>query len=324
MIAGHPPVPAEPAADGSGDYKGAVQRVTIVSAMTNLALAVIKVVAGLLAGSQALIADGIHSVSDLVTDAIVWLAAHFAAQPPDEDHPYGHGRFETVATVLLSAVLVTTGGAIIVHAVASFSNSEVPESYAFIVALISIAANEGLYQYNMRVGRRIRSSLLIANAWHNRSDAGSSVASALGVLGARLGFPMLDPVAALLVGLMVARMGLEIGWKSVEELLDSSLEEQLLKDLGSRATTVEGVLSVHALRARRMGPNILVDLHIDVPGSMTVLEAHELTEDVEKAILDRFDAVSEVLVHVDPIELPDEQRAAEIGARVEPAEVPSA
>jgi len=292
-----------------GDFIGEARRVTLVGVVVNLSLAVLKAVVGLGSGSSALVADAAHSVSDFVTDVIVLISTYLAAQPPDEDHPYGHGRFETIGTVLLATALVTAGAGIALAAIREFGSPKAGGSnLALLVAGISVLANEFLFRYTLAVGTRLGSRVIIANAWHNRSDAASSIAAFAGILGAHFGYPILDPVAAVIVGGMIIKIGLGIGWKGLQELTDTALEASLLEKITAEVRATPGVIGVHAVRARRMGPYVLVDLHLDVPGDWTVLRAHSLAEEVEQHILEGFLQVNELLIHLDPIELDDPDR----------------
>lgn len=286
-----------------------VRRVTLTGLVANVGLAAVQLVSGALTGSRALIADGVHTLSDLVSDGVVLLASRLAAAPPDEDHPYGHGKYEPLATIILSALLAVTGAGIAVSGYEAFSSPSAPSSAAALFALLGLVVKESLYHYTVRAGRRLRSELLRANAWHHRSDALSSAVSFGGVVGALSGYPILDPVASVIVACIIGWMALRMGYQSIQQLLDAALEEDLKADIREAALELDGVISVHALRARRMGPYVLVDLHIDVPGSMTVLEAHGIAERAESRIRERFREVSEVLIHLDPAEKADPDRS---------------
>lgn len=282
-------------------YSSEVRRVTFVGSAVNIFLTVLQLIGGLLTNSRALIADSVHSLSDLLSDGVVILANKLASAPPDDDHPYGHGKYETLGTIFLSALLCVTGAALAFNATLNFEDPQLPGPLAIAFAFIGLVAKEGLYHYTMRVGKAIRSQLLIANAWHHRSDAVSSLASFVGIAGAVFINPILDAVAALIVGLLIIRMGLSIGWQSLQELLDAALEDDLLEKVQEEALKHPGAHSVHNVRARRMGPYILVDFHLDVPAELTILEAHRISELVEQAILKRFSEVTEVLIHLDPV-----------------------
>jgi cation diffusion facilitator family transporter len=227
MIGGHHQAAA--AANGNLARAGETKRVTLIGALVNLLLSVIKVIFGVISQSHSLVADGIHSLSDLISDGVIYAAAHHAHQEPDEKHPYGHGRFETAATLALGGVLILVAVGIIWDAADRLFNPErllQPTALALLVAVISILAKELLYHYTVRVAQRIRSDMLKANAWHHRSDAVSSVAVLIGVGGTMAGLPYLDAIAAVVVGLMIARIGWELGQSAFQELVDSSLDEE--------------------------------------------------------------------------------------------------
>jgi len=280
----------------------ATRRVTWVGIVTNLALAALKIVAGVIGNSQALVADGVHSISDLVTDAVVLLAARHAAQEADHDHPYGHGRIETAAAVFVGILLLGTAALIAGRALVTLGSAglAVPGLATLLVAVGSVAAKEALFHYTRRTARRIRSRLLEANAWHHRTDAMSSIVVAAGIGGALVGFPMLDAVAAIIVALMIARVGGGLIWQSLRELVDTGLEPETLEELRAAAQAVDGVKHVHTLRSRWMGHHALLDLHIQVGQRMSVSEGHRIGEAVRRTLLEHAPHLGDVMVHVDP------------------------
>ena len=282
----------------------ATRRVTWAGIGVNLLLAAIKIAAGTLGNSQALVADGVHSISDLVTDAVVLLAARHAAQDADHDHPYGHGRIETAATVLVGILLLGTAALIAERAVVTLGGGALvaPGLATLIIALASMGAKEALFHYTRRVGRRIRSRLLEANAWHHRSDALSSVVVAIGIGGALAGVLTLDAVAAIVVAVMIAKVGLDLIWQSLRELVDTGLDADTLASLRAAAEAVDGVKHVHTLRSRWMGHHALLDLHVQVGQRMSVSEGHRIAEAVRLRLLEQAPQLADVMVHVDPEE----------------------
>jgi len=279
------------------------QRVTLVGAIINLLLATAKVLVGWLAQSQALVADGIHSLSDLLSDALVWFAAHHASQAPDLDHPYGHGRFETLATLGLSLMLLLVAAGITWDAIERLFHPEEllsPSYPALVVALISILANEWLYHYTIKVSRRLKSDMLRANAWHHRSDAVSSIVVLVGVAGTMAGLSYLDAIAAILVGLMIAHVAWELGWPAIQELVDAGLAEERLEKIKRVILAVDGVQAIHMLRTRLMGGQASVDVHVLVDPWLTVSEGHMISQRVMDSLLEGVDEVSDVTVHIDP------------------------
>ena len=279
------------------------QRVTIVGALVNLTLAIVKISVGYWSRSQSLIADGFHSLSDLASDILIWWVAGHAAEGPDEEHPYGHGRFETAATLGLGAALVLVAGGITLDAIERLFETErlwKPSVWAMYVALGSVLANEALYWYTLAAAKRVRSEMLKANAWHHRTDAISSIVVLIGVGGTLLGYDRLDAIAAIIVGLMVAKVGWDLGWGAMQELVDSALEEETIEQIRRIIEDVHGVRSVHMLRTRRQGHEALADVHIQVEPWVSVSEGHMVSTAVELRIKKGVDEITDVTVHVDP------------------------
>ena len=288
----------------------AINQVTLWGVFVNLVLSVAKLAGGFFGQSQALIADGLHSLSDLASDAMVFFAARHASEEADEEHPYGHARFETIATVALAVLLAIVGLGIAYDAIVSLVSDEVieiPDLFTLWIALFSILSNEGLYHYTRHVGTRIRSNLLLANAWHHRSDAVSSIVVLVGIAGTQLNMPKLDAYAAIIVALMIVRIGFKLGYDSVQELVDASLEPELVDKIRQKILTHEGVRELHMLRTRRLGHHAHVDVHILVAPRLSVSEGHHISETVEKMLIESFDTINDVTVHIDPED--DEQEA---------------
>lgn len=280
-----------------------VRKVTLIGSVIDLLLGVIKIIIGVVGSSQALVADGIHSLSDLVTDFMVLFAAKHSHREADAEHPYGHGRIETVATVVLGSTLVIVAIGISYDAVRRMMVPELlphPGVVALLAALVSVAAKEGIYHYTMRAANRLRSNMLRANAWHSRTDAISSVVVVIGVIGVMLGFAYLDAIAAVVVALMIAKIGWDLAWKSIQELIDTSLDESEVEEIRASILDVAGVRALHMLRTRRSGSDALVDVHILVDPSLSVSEGHQIGEAVRKRLIERLDDVSDVTVHIDP------------------------
>ena len=281
----------------------AKRRVTLVGGAINLALGAGKIGLGVVGHSQALVVDGVHSLSDLLSDALVLVAASYGSQRADHDHPYGHARIETVATAGVGAVLLLVAAGFIYDAVQRLLLDPgalwVPGWLALAAALGSLAVKEGLYHYTRRVARQARSDLIHANAWHHRSDALSSLVVLGGITGVLLGLPWLDAVAAVVVALMLAHAGLHFAWHSVRELIDTGLEPRRVAEIEGMIEQIDDVREVHGLRSRRMGPDALVDLHIVVDPRLSVSEGHRVSEAVRRRVIGEIPEVSEVLVHVD-------------------------
>lgn len=286
------------------DLRAAAMRNTsVVGAIVNIFLTIIKIVFGVAGNSHSLISDGIHSLADLSTDLMVWVAARYSNMPADRSHPYGHGRIETAFTVMLALVLLLTALGIVYDAGQRLSTPSallVPSTFVLIIAFISIVANEGLYHYTMRAAKRHKSGLLHANAWHHRSDAISSVVVLLGVAGSLIGFVYLDAIASIVVAIMIGRIGWEQGKQAMSELIDTALEPKKVKAIRNIISEVEGVKDVHMLRTRRMGGNALVDVHVEVKPRISVSEGHQISEYVRMKLIRTITEVTDVTVHIDP------------------------
>ena len=278
-------------------------RVTLVGGVVNLLLGVGKVVAGWLGQSQALIVDGVHSLSDLLSDVMVLLAARAGSRSADSDHPYGHGRIETVASAVVGAFLLLIAGGFVYDALQRVlldpEGLMQPGLLALAVALVSILVKEGLYRYTMAGARRTRSNLLAANAWHHRSDSLSSVIVVGGIVGVLLGLPWLDAIAAIIVALMLAGIGLKIAWGSVRELVDTALTPEEIAEIERVVREIDGVRDVHGVRTRRMGQDALADLHIVVDPRLSVSEGHRISEEVHDRLMRHIRDISDVLVHTE-------------------------
>jgi cation diffusion facilitator family transporter len=283
-------------------------RASYVGAAINVLQTLIKIGFGILGQSAALIADGIHSLSDLLSDLLVIIAVRLGSREADYEHPYGHRRFETIATVILGISLIAIGGAIAWSVMERMANPEhlpVPNPLSMGVAGLSILINEWLYHYTKRIAKTTRSKLLLANAWHQRSDAISSLVVLFGIGAVMLGYPLADAVAAIVVALMVAKIGLNLVLDSIKELVDTSLPPALVADIRTAIHAIDGVESIHLLRTRQMGEDAFIDAHIVVDPRITVSEGHMIGDIVKDDLIKRFDDVMDVLVHVDP---EDDQR----------------
>ena len=285
------------------DRYGEARYVTLVGSVIDLVLGVAKIVVGVIGSSQALIADGVHSLSDLATDVMVLVAMKHGSRDPDEQHPYGHGRIETLATVALGVALIAVGAGIAWDAIARMQSPERlmhPGWLALSIAFISIVSKEAIYRYTLRAADRLNSNLLRANAWHSRTDAISSVVVVIGVAGSMAGYNFLDSVAAIGVAVMVAKIGFDLSWQSSQELIDAAMEPEQVEEIRQAILSVDGVKTLHMLRTRRMGSDGLVDVHILVNPKLSVSEAHLISDRVRLKLLKEVDAVTDVMVHIDP------------------------
>ncbi|AGA35270.1 Cobalt-zinc-cadmium resistance protein [Thioalkalivibrio nitratireducens DSM 14787] len=292
---------------------------TLVAAMVNSALAVTQIVAGWLFQSQALIADGVHTLSDLVSDGVVLVAARKASASPDRDHPYGHGRIETLATVVVGVMLAVAAlgiGWAAVQRLLAWEMVSGPAPAALAFAVLTLVAKEGLYQYTVRVARRIGSPLLHANAWHHRSDAISSLVVLVGIGGAVAGWPWLDAVAALVVAVFILHMAWRLVFKSAAELIDTALEPEQVATIRDAIACVPGVKSAHMLRTRKLGNEAAADVHIQVAPRISVSEGHQIADEVYRSVRASFPALRDVTVHVDPEN--DEEQVRSVGLPLRP------
>jgi cation diffusion facilitator family transporter len=301
----------------TAERAAAASRSTWVSVAVNIGLTSVQIAVGVLAKSQGLVADGIHSLSDLVSDFVVLLANHHARKDADADHPYGHQRFETAASLALGGLLLAVGVGMLWSAFVKLEQPEtVPQVHvaALWVAGGALAAKELLFRYMLSVAKRVKSSLLVANAWHARSDAASSLVVGVGIVGNLAGYPILDPIAAAIVGFMVGRMGWSFGWDALHDLMDRSIDEQEVTAIRGTLEGTPGVVGVHDVRTRKMGDMIVVDAHIEVDATLTVEAGHDIAVEARNRVMQRH-RVLNLMTHVDPWHRPDLDHATPTAAR---------
>ena len=280
----------------------AAARSTWVSVVVNVVLSCVQIVVGVAAKSQGLVADGIHSLADLVSDFVVLIAGRHSQKDADEDHPYGHQRFENAASLALGLLLMGVGVGMVWSAVGKLQTPEsIPTAHsaALWVALAALVSKELLFRYMLRVAKRVKSGMLVANAWHARSDAASSLVVALGLIGNLMGYPLLDPIAALIVGLMVAKMGWGFGWDALHDLMDRAVDEEEVQAIRQTLMDTPGVAGVHDVRTRKMGDMVVADAHIEVDATLTVEEGHNIAVAARLAVMQRH-RVLNLMTHVDP------------------------
>lgn len=285
------------------DRQKAMNHVTLIGSVVNIILAAIKIIFGWLGQSQALIADGIHSLSDLATDILVLFAAHYSNKEADDDHPYGHRKIETLTTVALGIFLILVAFGIMIDAILRLTTTTellIPSWIALSAALASIIAKELLYHYTLKIANQINSNLLKANAWHHRSDAISSVIVVIGIIGVMLGMPILDALAAIGVSFMIIAMGWNLCWNSLKELIDTAIDSKTLNKIKSTITSVDGVIALHHLRSRFMGNEGFVDVHVIVDPYLSVSEGHKIGDTVHSILMNEVASVTDVIVHIDP------------------------
>ncbi|MDN7871907.1 cation diffusion facilitator family transporter [Burkholderia multivorans] len=286
----------------SADKHAVARKSTFVSIVLNVILATFQIAVGVIAHSQALIADGVHSISDLISDFVVLVANRHSGAVPDADHNYGHSRYETVASLFLGAILIAVGIGMLWRGGERLVHLEtIPPVHfsALLVALTVLVSKEALFRYMLREARRVRSAMLVANAWHARSDAASSLVVAIGIVGSLFGFRLLDPIAAAIVGFMVARMGWTFGYDALQDLSDRALSLAETAEIRALLAATPGVRDVHDLRTRKMGDAALVDAHILVDPMISVSEGHYIAETARARVL-ADPRVLDALIHVDP------------------------
>ena len=286
----------------SNNRTKASQKVTIVGALIDFLLSIIKIILGFIGQSGALIADGVHSFSDLLTDWVTWYAAKLSGDAPDADHPYGHERFETVATLGLSIFLAIVGTIIIFEGFGRFSNPNElrHENWLIAAAALSVLSKEALYWYTVKVARDINSDLLKANAWHHRTDAFSSIVVVIGIIGAANGYFFFDSVAAIIVGILIIYIGWQLGFEATKELVDTSIDQEDIKALRVALSEIKGVNSVHTLRTRKVGHKKSADVHVQVNPFLSVSEGHIISVSVERVAKECIEELDDVTVHIDP------------------------
>lgn len=287
-----------------------IYRVTLIGSAVNAVLIVLKFIAGIFGKSSAMIADAVHSLSDFITDVIVLVFVKIAGKPRDKGHDYGHGKFETFATMIIGLLLSLAGVGLLANGIDLVIKScnghtlERPTMLALVIAVVSILSKEWLYRFTAAKGREVNSQAVVANAWHHRSDAISSAGTLVGVAGAMFlgdSWRILDPVAAIVVSLFIIKSGYDIMKPSVNELLESSLPEAQETEIRQLVLGVPGIISVHNLRTRRIGNGIAVDLHAKMDGSISLTEAHSRASAAEMAIRGRFGANAIINIHMEPV-----------------------
>lgn len=287
-----------------------IYKVTIVGFFVNLFLSVGKLIAGLVGNSGAMIADAVHSISDFVTDVIVLVFVKISAKPKDECHDYGHGKYETLATVMIGVLLAVVGIGIFVtnvEKIVAFAKGEQivrPELIALFAAAISIIAKEILFQYTRKVGQKVESSVVVANAWHHRSDALSSIGVLIGIGGAYfLGekWVILDPIAALIVSVLICKVSYELFLPGIQELLERSLPKDVEDEIVAIVCKDSLITNPHNLKTRKIGANIAIEIHVRLPSETTIAVAHEKTDAIERDLREKYGEKTQVIIHVEPL-----------------------
>ncbi|MCK5214083.1 MAG: cation transporter [Candidatus Omnitrophica bacterium] len=288
----------------SREYYSLIKRAAGVSILTNICLAAVKFTLGFVGRSQAVIADAVHSLSDLGTDFAVLFGVDQWAKPPDEEHPYGHGRIETIVTLIITLILILIALGIGYNALASIGQKDLqqPEKIALVAALISIVAKEILYRYTIKIGKKTKSSALIANAWHQRSDVLSSVPVAIvvGIAAVNPRWAYLDNVGAVIVSLLIIYIAVNMMKQALTEIVDTGASKNHVESINKIVLATEGVKETHALRSRRIGGEWYLDLHIHVEPRLSVLEGHNISENVKRNLIENGPDVVDVVIHLEP------------------------
>ena len=294
------------------DREKRIYRVTLAGSAVNVVLLVFKFVAGFFGGSAAMIADAVHSLSDFITDVIVLLFVRLSSKPEDSDHDYGHGKYETLATSLIGLALLCVGVMIMYNGVHSIVSAVMgkplpqPGMIALAAALVSIALKEWAYRFTAKVGRECESQAVVANAWHHRSDALSSIGTAVGIGGAILlgdKWAVLDPIAAVVVSVFIIRTAWQLTKKSAGELLEQSLPAEMEREIVDIVACEPMTSEVHHLRTRRIGSHIAIEMHLRMPGDISLYESHQHATNIEQKLRKRFGASTHIGLHVEPLKI---------------------
>ncbi len=289
----------------NSEPKAIAMRVSINTIIVNAVLSGFKLLAGIISGSAAMISDAVHSASDVFSTIIVMVGVHISAKDADTEHPYGHERMECVAAILLACVLALTGLVIGYSGIQSLISSTqsplaAPGLLALIAAIISIAVKEGMYWYTRNAAKKINSGALMADAWHHRSDAFSSVGSLIGIAGARLGLPILDPIAAIAICIFILKASYDIFKDGIDKMVDKACPEEVVAPIRELVLQVDGVVDIDLMKTRMFGARYYVDIEITADGSLTLSEAHHIAETVHAEIEHHFPDVKHCMVHVNP------------------------
>ena len=284
----------------------AAMRVSFVSIIWNIILSIFKLLAGIFAHSGAMISDAVHSASDVLSTFIVIIGVKIANKESDKTHPYGHERMECVAAILLSAILFATGlgigyKGILIISSNDYTHLTVPGIWALIAAITSIGVKEAMYWYTRATAKKINSGALMADAWHHRSDALSSVGSFSGILGARLGFPIFDPIASIIICVFILKAAFEIFMDSINKMTDKACDDETIETIESLILKQKGVLGIDQIKTRLFGDRIYVDIEIQANENITLKQAHEIAHDVHDAIENNIPKIKHCMVHVNPV-----------------------
>lgn len=303
----------------TNDRQKIIQKVTFAGILVNIFLSLVQILSGLFAHSQALMADGLHTLADLISDFIVLFTARLSAMEADEDHPYGHGRFETLTSIFLGLALIAVALGMGYRGIQSMAGPATAqtETYAILFALLAIFSKEFLYRYTIRNARQLKSTLLESNALHHRSDVFSSIVVVIGVGAQVAGIEYMDALAAIIVSIMISLMGVHLIKKAFTELIDTSLDRKLVEKIKQLLLDTDGVMAVHSLRSRSMGGMGYIDTEIRVNPHLSVSEAHYISLSIERNVKKHFDQIFDITVHVDPVKETEHQAILNLPSRSE-------
>ncbi|MCK4710159.1 MAG: cation transporter [Gammaproteobacteria bacterium] len=285
------------------ERKKTIQNVTYTGILVNIFLALAQIISGFFAHSQALLADGLHTLADLISDFIVLITAHHSAKAADDDHPYGHARIETLSSIFLGVALISVALGMGYRGIQALTQTDTvqTETYALFFAFIAIFSKEFLYQYTIRAARKIKSTLLESNALHHRSDVFSSIVVVIGVGAQLAGIDHMDALAAIIISIMISLMGIHLIKKAFAELIDTSLDQKLVEKIRTYISKMDGIVDVHSLRSRSMGGLGYIDTEIRVNPHLSVSEAHYISLHIEQSVKKQFEDIADITVHIDPV-----------------------
>ena len=286
-----------------------IRRITVIGALINIILTIFKIIAGILGQSAAMVADGIHSLSDLLSDIVVIVFTHISSKGKDRNHSFGHGKFETLATLIVSVILVAVGAKLMANGIKSIigvmngNHIPVPGSIALWAAIISIISKEVLYHATVHTAKRVNSPVVMANAWHHRSDALSSIGALAGIGGAMIlghKWTILDPVASCCISIAIIAVAVKMAFPSLAELLETSLPSEIENDIIATTSAIKGVEDIHELKTRRNGISYIIDAHIVVNPHISITQAHNIATDVENALREKYGKETQINIHIEP------------------------
>ncbi len=280
-----------------------VKKITVVTIILNVLLAIIKVAAGIISNSSAIIADGVHSFSDVVSTIVAYIGIKISVKEEDENHPYGHEKFEPVLSKILAMVLFITAFGIIAKGYDNFryKEIEITSNLALYAAVVSIGVKEWMYHYTIKASKQIKSSILKADAWHHRSDALSSIGAFIGIFGAKMGYPILEPIATMIIGLLIIKVGLSIYMQSIRELTDTAADSETIHEIEKLVLSVDGVERIDLLKTRTHGNRLYVDLEISVDGNLPLFQSHAIAENAHDLLEKELEIIKHCMIHVNPI-----------------------